>query len=266
MPATITAGIIPKPRQSILILIDASLSPGLSRHTQLLNKLDLDLILASIEPGSQVFCEDATATLIYRTTKHRLDPLILSGEQTGDGRALGQVIDPVVPAGQPRPTFRQQAAGLGIPYSLAANLVSDDDPAWEHKFGQISVCAMALVALLLYSPDATRIADATWAVMADWIEADPNAPTGSRRSRVAEGYSRGSLFDPQEGDDAVLDALRFWGWVGLGRLWAGARGRAAASSAALSARRCRLGRILGICAGCVFLSEIRRNDGCGGRI
>ncbi len=32
MPATITAGIIPKPRQSILILIDASLSPGLSRH------------------------------------------------------------------------------------------------------------------------------------------------------------------------------------------------------------------------------------------
>ena len=165
-------------------------------EAQLLNKLDLDLILASIEPGSQVFCEDATATLIYRTTKHRLDPLILSGEQTGDGRALGQVIDPVVPAGQPRPTFRQQAAGRGIPYSLAANLVSDDDPAWEHKFGQISVRAMALVALLLYSPDATRIADATWAVMADWIEADPNAPTGSRRSRVAEGYSRGSLFDP----------------------------------------------------------------------
>ena len=57
---------------------------------------------------------------------------------------------------------------------------------------------------------------------------------------------------PQGGDDAVLDALRFWGWVGLGRLWAGARGRAAASSAALSARRRRLGRILGICADCVF--------------
>jgi len=33
LPATITAGIIPKPRQSILILIDASLSPGLSRYS-----------------------------------------------------------------------------------------------------------------------------------------------------------------------------------------------------------------------------------------
>jgi hypothetical protein len=33
LPATITVGIITTPRQSILILIDASLSPSLSRHS-----------------------------------------------------------------------------------------------------------------------------------------------------------------------------------------------------------------------------------------
>ncbi len=141
----------------------------------IISLLDIDLAIAASEPGSfSTTLASISSVLFYRALKHGVDLIILGGEPGDKGRVFGSILDPVAVEGQPRPTFPERCAGLGIPLLAAMEALPGDDPTSLARLSEVCACAGWLLTLLLSFPGNSHRVRKNWEQLAQWIEADPS--------------------------------------------------------------------------------------------